>query len=124
MLIFEDMKHFLATIVFFLATLLPLAAQNNPYEIDDECYKYFREAELEVANVASDAFEKANAKLLETAVRKKDEKARTLYYVGALKRASRVGRAAPLEDLSALVGAELAVRIHDYLSEMAGPGRP
>ena len=117
MLIFEDMKHFLATIVFFLAALLPLAAQNNPYEIDDECYKYFREAELEVANVESDAFEKANAKLLETAVRKKDEKARTLYYVGALKRASRMGRAAPPEDL--LISNSIVDAAHKKLLEVS-----
>ncbi len=82
-----------------LAAFLPLAAQNNPYEIDDECYKYFQEAENAVADVASDAFEKANKKLLEAAAEKGDEKARTLYYVEELKRASRMGRAAPREDL-------------------------
>ena len=82
-----------------LAAVLPLAAQNNPYDIDDECYKYFQEAENAVTDVASDAFEKANKKLLEAAAEKGDEKARTLYYVEELKRASRMGRAAPREDL-------------------------
>ena len=81
-----------------LAAVLPLSAQNNPYEIDDECYKYFQQAEDAVTDVSSNMFEKANAKLLELAIAKKDEKARTLYYVGELKRASRMGRAAPVED--------------------------
>ena len=81
-----------------LAAVLPLSAQNNPYEIDDERYKYFQQAEDAVTDVSSNMFEKANAKLLELAIAKKDEKARTLYYVGELKRASRMGRAAPVED--------------------------
>ena len=90
------MKH-LAAFLFavLLAAFLPLAAQDNPYEIDDECYQYFQQAEQAVADVASDKFEKANALLLQTARVKGDEKARTLYYVGQLKRASRMGRAAP-----------------------------
>lgn len=78
-----------------LAAVLPLAAQDNPYEIDNECYTYYQQAEQSVADVGSDTFEKANEKLLETALAKKDEKARTLYYVEQLKRASRMGRAAP-----------------------------
>ena len=96
--IFGHMKRFAAAFLFALAALLPLAAQNNPYEIDDECYKYFVQAENTVTDVTSDAFEKANKKLLEAAAEKGDEKARTLYYVGELKRASHMGRAAPPED--------------------------
>ena len=95
MLTFEDMKRFLAVFFLLLAALLPLAGQNNPYEIDDECYKYYQQAELSVTDTGSDTFEKANAKLLETALARKDEKARTLYYVEALKRTSRMGRVAP-----------------------------
>ena len=78
-----------------LAAVLPLAAQDNPYEIDNECYTYYQQAELYLTEVDTDRFERANAKLLELARAKGDEKARTLYYVEALKRASRVGRAAP-----------------------------
>ena len=85
-------------ILCLLAAFVPLAAQNNPFEIDDECYKYYQQAELSVSDVASDTFEKANAKLLETALAKQDEKARTLYYVEALKRCSRMGRIAPASD--------------------------
>ena len=85
-------------ILCLLAAFVPLAAQNNPFEIDDECYKYYQQAELSVGDVASDTFEKANAKLLETALAKQDEKARTLYYVEALKRCSRMGRIAPDSD--------------------------
>ena len=92
------MKRLTAFLFFLLAALVPLAGQNNPYEIDDECYKYYVQADNSVADVSSDTFEKANAKLLETALAKGDEKARTLYYVEELKRASRMGRAAPPED--------------------------
>lgn len=31
--------------VLVLSATFSMAAQNNPYAIDDECYKYFREAE-------------------------------------------------------------------------------
>ena len=96
--IFGHMKRFAAAFLFTLAAFLPLAGQNNPYEIDDECYKYFVQAENTVTDVTSDDFEKANKKLLEAAAEKGDEKARTLYYVEELKRASRMGRAAPPED--------------------------
>ncbi|MBR3563061.1 MAG: HAMP domain-containing histidine kinase [Bacteroidales bacterium] len=67
-------------------TMLPLAAQNNPYAIDDECYKYFKQAEL---LVGKEGFEEVNNELLRTAITKDDKKSQTLYYVERLKNASR-----------------------------------
>ena len=92
------MKKVWVILVLALSAVLPLAAQNNPYEIDDECYGYFTQADLAVGDIRSDVFETANAKLLETAIAKKDEKARTLYYVEALKRCTRMGRAADISE--------------------------
>lgn len=82
------MKKFLApAILWVLAVCFPLAAQNNPYEIDDECYKYFSQAELQVGKPG---FEESNAALLRTAITHGDTKAQTLYYVERLKHASRM----------------------------------
>ena len=57
-------------------------AQNNPYEIDDECYEYYRQADLLVGKAG---FKDANEQLLNCALEKGDTKAETLYYVEALK---------------------------------------
>lgn len=84
----------LSIFILLLATAVGAAAQNNPYEIDDECFKYFSQAENLVNDLGSDEFEKANEKLLATATAKGDQKARTLYYVGQLKRISRRGQKA------------------------------
>ena len=81
------MKHFLISVVFWVfAAILPLTAQNNPYEIDDECFKYFSETEL---LVGKPGFEESNAALLRTAITKGDTKAQTLYYVERRKHVSR-----------------------------------
>ncbi len=48
------MRKTVTIIILALGSILPLAAQNNPYSIDDECYKYFQEAEL---LVGKDGFE-------------------------------------------------------------------
>ena len=67
-------------------SVAPLAAQNNPYAIDDECYKYFQQAEL---LIGKEGFEEVNNELLRTAITKDDKKAQTIYYVERLKNASR-----------------------------------
>lgn len=83
----------LSIIQFILAMIaVPVAAQNNPYAIDDECYEYFLLAESLVSDTSSEAFEYANDALLKRAMEVGDEKARTLYYVGKLKRESRLSR--------------------------------
>ena len=88
------MKRILAILALALASAIA-GAQNNPYDIDDECFKYFSEAENLVNDISNDEFEKVNQKLLSTALAKNDQKARTLYYVGQLKRTSKKGQKAP-----------------------------
>lgn len=86
-----------ALLFLFLTTLLPLGAQNNPYEIDDICYEAFQKAEGAVDDVASNAFDAYNARLLNLALERNDVKARALHYVLALRRVCRQGETAPPE---------------------------
>ena len=64
-----------------------LAAQNNPYELNDECYPYFEEAEF---LAGKEGFDAANAALLHTALKTGDTKAQTLYYVESLRNAIKL----------------------------------
>ena len=75
-------------ILALLVLVLPAAAQKNAYQIDDECYSYFRISEQNMDNFESDEFETAVQALLESSLRKKDAKAQTIYYVEILKRVS------------------------------------
>ena len=84
-------------VILLLSAFLPLAAQNNPYEIDDICYESLQRAEQTVDDLNTDEFEQANARLLELAIVRHDEKARTLYYVFALRRLCRKGEVATPE---------------------------
>jgi len=74
------MRTFLPILLLLLA--LPLQAQNNPYEIDDQCYPLFQECEKKVGTEGFDAVSRA---LLQKARETGDRKAETLYYVVALK---------------------------------------
>lgn len=103
------MKKFIMWVLVLSATF-SMAAQNNPYSIDDECFKYFREAENSVDDLDNAGFDVALQSLWETAVRKKDAKAQALYYVVKLKRTVRYARLAPLDERlewNARVDAEL-----------------
>ena len=93
------MKKTLVLLALLLcARLLPVSAQDNPYSIDNDCYTYFLAAENTVNDLSTTEFEDNNEKLLQTAVAKEDQKARTLYYVERLKRTSRLGQAAPMHE--------------------------
>ncbi len=72
---------------FFLSA----GAQNNPFDLDDECYACYLEAE---ARLGKEDFLEANDKLLHKALEKGDTKAQTLYYVERLKNQIRVLRSA------------------------------
>ena len=72
------------SVIVLLAAAITLGAQNNPYEVDDDCYALFKEAELLEGKTG---FDQANAALLSMAVEKNDPKAQTLYYVERLKHA-------------------------------------
>lgn len=85
------MKRF-AWIWLFLGLLigsLPAVAQNNPYDIDDECYAIFMRTE---ALVGKPGFDAVNDSLLQCALLKKDAKAEVLYYVGRLRQVSQTAR--------------------------------
>ncbi len=74
------------TLLLVLCLVLPAAAQNNPFNLDDDCYKYYSQVELVVGK---EGFEEANAALLASALEKGDTKAETLYYVEQLKHITR-----------------------------------
>lgn len=69
------------TLAFILAALR-LPAQDNPYEIDNNCYTWYQEAEL---LVGKEGFKEASDQLLKTAQEVGDKKAETLYYTLVLK---------------------------------------
>ena len=79
-------KRILIPVVLLLAALLPAAAQDNPYELDDECYLYFVACER---TVGTDEFADNASLLLSKARENKDTKAETLYHIEVLKDASR-----------------------------------
>ena len=78
------MRHFPLYTLLLAAVLscLPLAAQNNPYGIDDECYRHMTAAD---ALIGKPGFEEENEALLRTALEKGDLKAQNLYYVELLR---------------------------------------
>ena len=72
--------------ILFMLGLLAMAvtasAQNNPYDLDDECYALFLQAD----NLAGkDGFKDAGDALIHTALLKQDAKAQVIYYVCKLK---------------------------------------
>lgn len=81
-----------AIILSLLTTALFATGQNNPYSIDDECYKWFSIAEQYVDDFESDTFDEAQRNLLEISLRRKDTKAQNLYYVTQLKHTSRLAQ--------------------------------
>ena len=84
------MKKWLTTLAVIVAGSVFLGAQNNnPYDIDNECYVLLREAERTEGKVG---FNEANAALLSKAIEKGDTRAQTLYYVERLKNATAVLR--------------------------------
>ena len=84
------MNRFAALVITFLAAAFPLAAQNNPYGIEDSCYHLYLETD---ALIGRDGFEQANARLLEQSLAKNDTQAQTLYYVERFKDLTRRFRA-------------------------------
>ena len=80
------MKKFLPLIIAFFAATAAAPAQNNSYQLDDECFEAYRQTELKAG---TPEFAAANDLLMKTAIEKGDTKAQTLYYVMALKDATR-----------------------------------
>ena len=65
------------------------SAQNNAYNIDDDCYVLFQRAEAVAGTVSDERFNQINDSLLHMALAKNDRKAQVLYYVERLKQATR-----------------------------------
>ena len=66
--------------------VLQAGAQNNPYELDDQCYDLYVKAEQ---LAGKDGFAQANEALMEEALAKQDKKAQVFYYVCKLKDVTR-----------------------------------
>lgn len=86
------MRITLSSLLLLLVAFLPLAGQHNPYEIDDDCYLYYEQAEALLSSSDSAGFDQSVESLRETALEKGDDKALTLYYVLMLRRTSHVSR--------------------------------
>ena len=71
-------------ILLLLAAFGMAGAQNNPLEINDECYKLYLQAENKLGK---DGFTQANEQFLRSALTYSDTKSQTLYYLGRLKNA-------------------------------------
>ncbi len=78
--------------ILALAALLPAVGQNNPYGIDDECYRLFDQAEI---SLGTDRFTAYNDSLLHRALVVGDEKSEVLYYVERLKHLTRLVQRKP-----------------------------
>ena len=77
-------------ILLALFAFTGVRAQNNAFDLDDECYALFLDAET---LIGKEGFTEANDKLLHKALEKDDTKAQTLYYVNRLKSQTRMMRA-------------------------------
>ncbi len=75
-------------IAIFAAVFTAIAAwgQNNPYDIDDECYAYMQEANK---LTGKEGFEDAASKMLDAAVAKQDKKAEIIYHIITLRHLSQ-----------------------------------
>lgn len=63
-----------------------LVGQNNPYGIDDDCYRHFTAA---LSLVGRPGFEERNDSLLTVAIARNDDKAQVLHYILKLRSVSR-----------------------------------
>ncbi len=86
------MKKCILFVITLLWACISAVAQNNSFELNDECYEAYRDAEMKTG---TPEFEAANSELLKRAIEKGDTKAQTLYYVMALKDATRRYRNLP-----------------------------
>lgn len=82
---FDTVKRLFVIAFILVSALFTMAAQDNPYEIDGDCYVLLQKAEL---LLGKPGFNEANAALLSKSVEKGDTKAQTLYYVERLKNAT------------------------------------
>ena len=75
-------KKWICVVALLLGTVLTMSGQNNVYQLDEECYTYFRKAE---SLVGTEFFKSVNDTLLRLSLQKEDTKAQTLFYVEKLR---------------------------------------
>ena len=76
-------------VLALILVILPkgvLLCQNNPYSIDDDCYRHFTAA---LSLVGRAGFDEQNDSLLTVAIAKNDDKAQVLHYILKLRSVSR-----------------------------------
>ena len=103
---------FLFCLVMAFATTSVCFAQNNPYQIDDECYKYMTEADR---LIGKPGFDEQNEALLRTALLKEDKKAEVLYYVEKLRDNTRRPEADEQQVLESQARLKEIAERYDYM---------
>ena len=103
---------FLFCLVMAFATTSVCFAQNNPYQIDDECYKYMTEADR---LIGKPGFDEQNEALLRTALLKEDKKAEVLYYVEKLRDNTRRPEADEQQILESQARLKEIAERYDYM---------
>ena len=103
---------FLFCLVMAFATASVCYAQNNPYQIDDECYKYMTEADR---LIGKPGFDEQNEALLKTALLKEDKKAEVLYYVEKLRDNTRRPEADEQQVLESQARLKEIAERYDYM---------
>ena len=103
---------FLFCLVMAFATTSVCFAQNNPYQIDDECYKYMTEADR---LIGKPGFDEQNEALLRTALHKEDKKAEVLYYVEKLRDNTRRPEADEQQVLESQARLKEIAERYDYM---------
>ena len=103
---------FLFCLVMASATTSVCFAQNNPYQIDDECYKYMTEADR---LIGKPGFDEQNEALLRTALLKEDKKAEVLYYVEKLRDNTRRPEADEQQVLESQARLKEIAERYDYM---------
>ena len=103
---------FLFCLVMTFVTASVCYAQNNPYQIDDECYKYMTEADK---LIGKPGFDEQNEALLRTALQKEDKKAEVLYYVEKLRDNTRRPEAGEQQVLESQARLKEIAERYDYM---------
>ena len=103
---------FLFCLVMAFATTSVCFAQNNPYQIDDECYKYMTEADR---LIGKPGFDEQNEALLRMALLKEDKKAEVLYYVEKLRDNTRRPEADEQQILESQARLKEIAERYDYM---------
>ena len=107
------LKRILILTGLLLATALSAPAQNNPYELDDECYALFRQCEQ---LAGTEGFPSVAEALLAKAKEKNDTKAEVLYYIENLKHETKL---VPNQTLTTEEQDEKVLGLHETAKQKA-----